>query len=92
MPDKDPTVFSISNRSIGVAPSGVIPHLQEHLLYVREPQPFVPRSLKGGERVKLARCDLILFKLIRRFEECPHVLDECFGHARWHLNVLGHGF
>jgi hypothetical protein len=40
----------------------VIPHLQEHLHHVGEPELFLSRPLKRDERVQLARSDLILFK------------------------------
>jgi hypothetical protein len=71
-------------------PSYVIPHLPEHLFHVGEPQLFVSRALKRDQRVQLARCDLVLFKLILGLEECPHVPDERLCYARRQLNVLGH--
>jgi hypothetical protein len=48
----------------------MIPHLQDHLFHVREPQLLLPLALKGPKRVELARCDLVLFELILLFEKC----------------------
>jgi hypothetical protein len=51
----------------------VILQFREHHLHIRESKLLVPRAPKGGERVQLARCDLVLLKLILCFEKCPHV-------------------
>jgi hypothetical protein len=71
-----PAAVANAYRSLGEAAS------TEHLLYVREPQLLLARALKGPKRVQLARCDLILFKLILCLEECPHVSDERLRYSR----------
>jgi hypothetical protein len=58
------------------SPSDAIPHFLEYDFHVMHAQPVLARSLKGLERVKLARSDLIALDRIRLNVKSAHVFDK----------------